>query len=41
MNVMTLWRLNKVVPMDGIAWRVALDIGINCAIAVSMPVDNW
>ncbi len=41
MNVMTIWRLNKFFPMHEAAWRVALDVGINCAIAVVMRVDNW
>ncbi len=40
MNLMTLCRLNKILPMHGAAWRVALDVGINCAVAVAIPVDN-
>jgi hypothetical protein len=40
-NVMTLWRLNKILPMHGAAWTVALDVGINCAIAIAIPVDKW
>ncbi len=41
MNVMTLWRLNKILPTHGASWTVALDVGINCAIAVAIPMDKW
>ncbi len=41
MNVMALWRIHKILPMDGVGWTIALDVGIDCAVAVAIPVDNW
>ncbi len=41
MNVMTEWRLGKFLPMHGVAWTAAMDVGITFAIVVASPVDKW